>query len=193
MDNREDGAARSDLREKLLIWISHRLRFRPSVLTPRGIALIGLVLASALPAAADSYLSGRVLFVADGDSLVLDVAGARHDIDLAGIDAPEANQPWGQVAAEQLRRLTGAHVVAEIVHRDSASKSTARLVYRKRDVASDLLSDGLAWSTVAPPAPGAMPAPYVLAEQQARAARRGLWSDEEQVPPWQWRTRLPVQ
>ena len=30
---------------------------------------------------------------------------------------------------------------------------------------------------------------YDLAEQDARAARRGLWKDAKPVPPWEWRRR----
>jgi micrococcal nuclease len=28
---------------------------------------------------------------------------------------------------------------------------------------------------------------YELAENDARAAKRGLWADNEPVPPWEWR------
>jgi endonuclease YncB( thermonuclease family) len=32
-------------------------------------------------------------------------------------------------------------------------------------------------------------AAYAQAEDAARASRRGLWSDPEPVPPWEWRRR----
>ena len=28
---------------------------------------------------------------------------------------------------------------------------------------------------------------YELAENDARAAKRGLWADNEPMPPWEWR------
>jgi len=30
---------------------------------------------------------------------------------------------------------------------------------------------------------------YSAAEEAARDARRGVWSDSEPVPPWEWRKR----
>lgn len=32
-------------------------------------------------------------------------------------------------------------------------------------------------------------AAYAAAEDAARAARLGLWSDPDPVPPWEWRSR----
>jgi endonuclease YncB( thermonuclease family) len=42
-------------------------------------------------------ISGRVVGVADGDSItVLDTSMTQHKVRLAGIDAPERSQPFGQ-------------------------------------------------------------------------------------------------
>ncbi len=141
--------------------------------------------------AAERHLPGRVLRVIDGDSLMLDVQRSQFRIDLWGIDAPELNQPWGEAAADQLHRtLTGRFVNVRIS--DDGSRIAGRVVLRVRDVALDLLHDGLAWSVV-PDGGSARPTmhPYTLAQRQARAARRGLWSDDRPIPPWEWRDRRP--
>jgi len=143
-------------------------------------------LACSLALAADMQLPGRVLRVVDGDSLVLDVRGSLYRIELADIDAPELNQPWGETAAARLHaRLTGMFVV---VSGDATGPAMrGRVVFKGRDVALDMLYDGLAWSTVAVDPQAAFPHPYNAAQHQAQDARRGLWSDEDPIPPWEWR------
>jgi len=146
-----------------------------------------LCLAGGLAAAAGLQLPGRVLRVIDGDSLVLDVRGGLYGIELADIDAPEPNQPWGETAAERLRtQLTGMFVVVS----DATPGPTmrGRVLFKGRDVALDLLHDGLAWSTIPPDPQRPNAHPYNEAQDHARAARRGLWSDAEPIPPWTWRT-----
>ncbi len=64
----------------------------------RLITLCFLVFLS-LAASADS-LTGKVVKVADGDSItVLDSTNTQHRIRLQGIDAPEKGQPYGNPAA----------------------------------------------------------------------------------------------
>jgi endonuclease YncB( thermonuclease family) len=51
-------------------------------------------------------LTGTVVGVADGDTItVLDANREQHKIRLAGIDAPEKAQPFGQRSKENLSRL----------------------------------------------------------------------------------------
>jgi len=143
-------------------------------------------LACSLALAADMQLPGRVLRVVDGDSLVLDVRGSLYRIELADIDAPELNQPWGTTAADRLNAtLAGMFVVVSGEVVDQTVRG--RVVFKGRDVALDLLYDGLAWSTVTVDPQAAFPHPYSAAQQQAQDARRGLWSDEGSIPPWAWR------
>lgn len=143
--------------------------------------------------AADYQLPGRVLRIIDGDSLVLDVQGSQYRIELWGIDAPERNQPWGEAAADQLNRtLTGSFVNIRVDGGGDEGRFAGRLMLRDRDVGLDLLYDGLAWSAV--PTDGTHQQaehPYDLAQRQASVARRGLWSDDRPVPPWEWRNRRP--
>lgn len=153
-------------------------------------AVVGLmILLPCLAWAANPSLPGRVVHVSDGDSFVLDVRGAHYRIDLAGIDAPEVNQPWGTDATRALQRLTGAFVVAEVSGNGDAQVYQARVVHRQRDVALDLLHDGLAWSLMQSQPGDTSQHPYSAAEKQAREQRRGLWSDARPIPPWEWRVR----
>ena len=145
---------------------------------------------SGLSEAVDRQLPGRVLWVVDGDSLVLDVRGSQYRIELSGIDAPELNQPWGQLAADRLKRaLTGGFVVVDSADTAPDGRVHGRLTYKNRDIGLDLLHEGLAWCTIGPvtETPYDTNHPYRDAESAARQTRRGLWSDEHPVPPWEWR------
>ena len=150
-----------------------------------GLALVGPMCTVA------GHLPGRVVRVLDGDRIVIDQRGVQTQIALAGIDAPELNQPWGQTAAAELyRTLGGAFVVVETAT-GNRNGVYGRIVFESRDIALDLLRLGLAWSTE-PRDPGdARPHPYNVAEESARAARRGLWSDPTPIPPWEWRRHGP--
>lgn len=64
-----------------------------------------VVLATALVAVAvqAAEVSGRVVGVADGDTItVLDSAQAQHKVRLQSIDAPEKAQAFGQRSKERL-------------------------------------------------------------------------------------------
>lgn len=132
-------------------------------------------------------LPGQVLRVIDGDSLVLQVGHARYGIELAGIDAPELNQPWGKHAADRLHRtLVGAFVVV-VPEATDGYRVTGRINHKNRDVGLQLLLNGLAWQARATPSTTPEEQPYAIAEQQARRDRRGLWSDPQPIAPWEWR------
>jgi endonuclease YncB( thermonuclease family) len=147
------------------------------------------LIASGMAVAADGHLPGRVLRVIDGDRLVVDVSGAHYQVSLRGIDAPELNQPWGDTAAAQLRRtLGGAFVVIALEQPDRRRPLIGSVQHKGRDVAADLLYDGLAWSTIAAPStPYEAEHRYRLLQHEAREARRGLWSDSQPIAPWDWR------
>ena len=71
-------------------------------------SLLIFVLAALVTAASHAadlhHLAGQVVRIVDGDTIVLKVADAQHRVRLAGIDAPEKNQPWGEASTRELRR-----------------------------------------------------------------------------------------
>jgi endonuclease YncB( thermonuclease family) len=67
--------------------------------------LNSIVLLLVLQANADT-LKGKVVHVADGDTItVLDDTHTQHKIRLAGIDAPEKGQAYGQVSKQSMAKL----------------------------------------------------------------------------------------
>jgi endonuclease YncB( thermonuclease family) len=65
-----------------------------------------VLLALCGPTAWADVLEGRVVTVADGDTItLLDSNRQQHRIRLAGIDAPEKAQPFGQRSKQHLSEL----------------------------------------------------------------------------------------
>lgn len=125
-----------------------------------------------------------VVRVKDGDSLVVDSNGREVEVRLADIDTPEFNQPRGDEARDALKSLVdGKEVRLELVGGDAYRRIVAHVFVGDLDVNAELVRRGLAWVRRAyDPAPS-----LVALEDGARQAERGLWADEDPVPPWIWR------
>ncbi len=79
-----------------------------------------LVAAIRSVAASADVFEGRVVGVTDGDTItILDAQRQQHKIRLAGIDAPEKGQPYGQRSKQHLADLAfGKDAKAECYKRD---------------------------------------------------------------------------
>ena len=80
------------------------------MLRPSSLVLLALLLAAAVAAA--ETLRGRVVSLADGDTLtVLDSNHHQHRVRLQGIDAPESVQTFGKVSKHHLSTLVAGREV----------------------------------------------------------------------------------
>jgi len=167
--------------------------------------LLALAAATAPGVAAADTLRGEVVAVADGDTItVLDAQHQTHKIRLAGIDAPEKKQPFGQVSRQHLADLAWRHVVrVEWQHLDRYGRIIGQVwcvvpgpgpvpgqdVGQEQDLNLAQVRAGLAWhykQYAREQAPLDRQA-YAAAEDAARAAQRGLWADAAPVAPWVFR------
>jgi endonuclease YncB( thermonuclease family) len=143
--------------------------------------------APARPAAVEPPAAERWLVVSvhDGDTvLCLDRDNAQRKVRLVGIDAPEIGQPFGTKSRDGLRALVLRKSVLVHEHgEDRYGRTLGSLEVDGGDVALLMLSSGLAWQFTRYSDDEVLAA----AEDEARAARRGLWADREPVPPWDWR------
>lgn len=132
-------------------------------------------------------LSGRARVI-DGDSLAI----GNREIRIKGIDAPEGRQTctregreWacGEAAADALRALVaGKSVVCRLEGDDRFRRALAHCVAEQRDLGEAIVEMGYAVSY----------GEYLAAEQEARAARRGLWSGTFERPRDWRRTHEPA-
>ena len=151
-----------------------------------GLAAFAFVLA-ATAAAQAGELRGRVVVVADGDTLtILDAGRQQHRIRLAEIDAPEKRQPFGQRSKQSLSDLCyGRDAAIEDGGRDRYGRTIGRVSCAGIDASAEQVRRGMAWVFDRYATDRSL---YAI-QDEARAARRGLWRDPQPVPPWEYRAK----
>lgn len=135
-------------------------------------------------------LTGKVVGVHDGDTLSLlisDGASFRQvKVRLAEIDTPESKQPYGQHAKQALSDLTfGKQVRVVVQDTDKYGRTVGRVYVGGLDVNAELVKRGAAWVY----RQYSRDPSLLVLEQQARAAKRGLWGlpEAQRCAPWDWR------
>lgn len=143
-----------------------------------------------LSAAQAATFSGKVVGIADGDTLtVLTDSKKQHKIRLAEIDAPEKHQPFGTKSKQFLSDLYFGKE-AEVFPRvkDRYQRIVARVKRGGVDANAEQVNRGMAWVYRRYAKDHDL---YVL-EQAAKVEKRGLWADASPTPPWQWRRNSNV-
>lgn len=156
--------------------------------------VLGLILLAGLPLGLAQSLQGRVIAVADGDTLTLvDGQQIRHKIRLAGIDAPEARQPYGQAARRSLSEMVEGHwVQVQYDKSDRYGRLVGKIEREGRDVNLEQLRRGMAWHYKKYQNEQSLSdrQTYAQAQQQAQSDQRGLWREPEPQAPWDYRASL---
>jgi endonuclease YncB( thermonuclease family) len=158
----------------------------------RIITILLLVLACTVNA---ETITGRVVGVADGDTItVLDADNVQHKIRLAGIDAPEKKQAFGNSSKESLSDLAFDKMVdVETSKRDRYGRQIGKVLVDGRDVNLVQVERGMSWfyrqyQREQSPNDRRL---YEAAEDAAKAGKRGLWRDVDPVAPWEFRRNKP--
>lgn len=154
------------------------------------ISIVGLLLLGLQAASADT-LTGRVVGIADGDTLtVLDASNQQHKIRLSSIDAPEKNQPFGQVSKQSLSdQVFDRQISIETNKVDRYGREIGKVLIGGVDANLEQVKQGLAWhyKKYQDEQPLEDRLNYQQAEEAARKSRIGLWSVADPIPPWEWR------
>ena len=136
-------------------------------------------------------ITGRVVGIADGDTLtLLDAGNQQHKIRIAGIDAPEKRQSFGQRSKENLSRLAFSRTAnATCSKRDRYRREVCTVAVDGRDVGLEQVRAGLAWwyRKYASEQSPLQRTDYESSEGRAKQLRVGLWIETAPVPPWAFR------
>lgn len=148
--------------------------------------LVALLMACA-PALFAQPLSCRVVALSDGDTLTcLDAANSQHKVRLANIDTPEKDQPYGAKSKQVLSALIFAKQVrVEVQGTDRYGRTIGVVSVAGLSVNREMVERGAAWVY-----PQYNQDPSLAGvEQQAQAARRGVWGlpQSQIIAPWEWR------
>ena len=160
----------------------------------RWLVIAGLVLVAALSLGLSQadVTKGRVVRIVDGDTIVVEGQGIRQKVRLSAIDTPERDQPWGDSATREMRRLVaGKDVSVHWYKTDRWDRLIGNVLVDGEDAGLLMIERGMAWhfKRYADEQTPADRDAYSAAERAAQGARRGLWSDPEPTPPWEWRKR----
>jgi endonuclease YncB( thermonuclease family) len=150
--------------------------------------LLLLPLLAVVDAASGETIEGKVVAVADGDTLSIVAKDAkRRSVRLAEIDAPERKQAFGAASRKSLSEIClRKTAVVETTETDSHKRVIGKVKCGDVDASTEQVRRGMAWvrsGNILPNSP--------LPEMEANARLRGLglWAGEKPEPPWEWRKR----
>ena len=142
-------------------------------------------------------LEGRVVRVADGDTLTVQVGREQYRIRLASIDAPEAHknseqpgQPYAQASRDFLsQRVGGKNVQLSCYEDDNYGRKICDVNLPGQDTSLNrqLVTAGYAWANQEKRGRFLRDKQMPNLEAQARKNNLGIWQDSAPVEPWVWR------
>jgi len=145
-----------------------------------------VIVVFATSARAAEYV-GKVVGISDGDTLTLLTPEKQQvKVRLGEIDTPESRQPYGNRARQALSDLAfGKQARIVVQDTDRYGRTVGRVYVGNVDVNAEMVRQGAAWVYRKYAKDQRL---YAL-EDEAKAARRGLWGlpEADRTPPWEWR------
>jgi micrococcal nuclease len=155
------------------------------------------LLATAMVAHAGQY---QVYRIVDGDTFIVKHGSVKITVRLVGIDAPENSnnkrrdgQPFSRQSTQHLAGLVLNKTVDVKSYGADRNGRTLGEVFLLdgKNVNIEMIKVGLAEVYRGKPASGLDMEPYWTAEGEAKAAKRGMWVQEDKyVSPREWRRTL---
>ena len=137
-----------------------------------------------MASAAHADFTGKVVAVADGDTITVMRDLVPVKLRLLEIDALEKKQAFGARSKQSLSDLCFNKTATLIEKgRDRYGRTLARVSCEGVDANAEQVRRGMAWVYDRYVTDRAL---YAV-QTEARDAGRGLWADPDAVPPWQWR------
>ena len=143
-----------------------------------------LFLLCTLNAAHAEKFTAEVIYVMDGDTVLLLRDNLRIKVRLAEIDAPEITQAFGAKSRQSLAKL----VLNKQVHVDSRAEDVygrlvARIKVGELNVNHEQVKRGMAWEYSRSSNRKVLRA----LQNDAMKEKRGLWAQSNPIPPRKWR------
>lgn len=153
--------------------------------------LLALTLTFSIQFVNAATLTGKVVGVADGDTItVLDSSNTQYKIRLAGIDAPEKKQAFGNVSKQSLSDLVyGKQVDVDWEKQDRYGRTVGKVFVNGTNANLVQVKRGLAWYYKKYQNELILDdrLDYLHAQEAAESSKVGLWADREPTPPWDFR------
>ena len=134
---------------------------------------------------AGEKIKGIVTNVIDGNTIEISVGDhEKYKVLLHGIDSPEPGQNYSEQAKRLLSKLLYMKSVTILIHGKDrlGTRMGEILVDGASDPRHTLIKEGLAWTSEKEPI-----VQLESLKEQARSAGKGLWQEENPIPPWIFR------
>lgn len=132
---------------------------------------------------------GKVVHIADGDTVTVLRDDEKVKVRLYGVDCPEKRQAFGIKAKRfisDLAGMEGVEVVPITVDRYGRIIAHVYIEGDGENLAEELVRNGYAW-VYRKYCDRKICGFWRKLETKARADEKGLWGDSDPIPPWQWR------
>ena len=138
---------------------------------------------------ADDVITGKVVSIADGDTITVLENRTQYKIRLYGIDTPEKRQDFGNRAKQFTSDMVFGKQV-QVVKKDiDRYRRIVGMVYVGDYCLNEaLIESGMAWVYRKYCKMGICDRWYEL-ESEAKNRKIGLWSHPNPVPPWEYRRK----
>ena len=134
----------------------------------------------------DTSTTYKVIGVKDGDTFELLVDNSPLVVRFAHIDCPEKKQPFGQKAKQFVSDICFGKYVS-LKHNNKYDRNhrlIAEIILEDGTNLNKLLiENGFAWHFKK----YSKDEEYSRLENEAKLGKKGLWADENPIPPWIWR------
>lgn len=165
---------------------------------PRSRAVVAICVFTCLAITSESDatdLRATVIRVIDGDSVEVSYVDPKPDasisdaIRLVDIDCPELAQTFGKESKSMTTKLLLAQVVTVVKHgTDRYGRTLASLILiDSRSANEELVKSGACWKYRS-----SKNVTIKQLEEEARTAKRGLWAQNQPIPPWIYRRKENV-
>ena len=130
---------------------------------------------------------GKVVSVSDGDTLKVLHDGKEEKIRLYGIDTPENGQASGLKAKDLTNALVvGRNVEVESKYVDRYGRTVGLVRVDGILLNEMIIRNGYAW-VYHQYCDEKFCSDWIKIEGEARRHKKGMWSEENILPPWEWR------
>lgn len=135
---------------------------------------------------AQSIIYGKVIKIADGDTVtLLDKNKKQIRIRLYGIDCPEKGQDYYQVAKNYVSNaIFNKEIKVEVINKDRYKRSVGIIWYDdNKNLNLELVEQGLAWHYKQFDKSKS----YANAERTAQKQKLNIWQKKNPIAPWDFR------
>lgn len=130
-------------------------------------------------------VSGKVIRVSDGDTILIQSGSQRIKVRMYGIDAPELKQNYGEDSKNYLeKRILNKNVDVKVINEDKYGRKVGKVFYKNKDINLEMIKTGNAWFYEYH---AKKEKEYRKASKSVQEQKLGLWKDKNPQNPRNFR------